>query len=143
MSTDGDIAHARQFKRHAARFEARIEPHPDHAEQFRLSFPGAAAGLAVVDVSRGGLGLRAGVFLARNLRVVLHVSGVGAERGAQTLVIRAVVRRCAMVDHKPTYQIGLQFLDPTGRDEMALVEAVTGTIRAEPVLAGAGGARVA
>jgi len=133
---DAESAHARQFKRHETRFEATIEPHSDHADQLRLSYSGAGSGLAVIDVSKGGLGLRSGVYLPRNLRVTLHIAGVGDKEGehatsakaaARKLTVRAVVRRCSMLDHKPTYQVGLQFLDPVGRDEQALNAAVTAT----------------
>lgn len=139
MSADGSIAHARQFKRHETRFEARIDPHADHADQFRLGFAGSASGLAVVDVSKGGLGLRSGVYLARNLRVTLHVSSADSPSPAnRVLVIRAIVRRCAMIDHKPTYQVGLQFVDPAGRDEQTLMGLVTARPTDEPVLCGGG-----
>ncbi len=116
---------ARQHKRHATAFQARVEPHTDHAAQFRLTFPDALAGLELIDVSAGGVGLRCGLFVPKNLRLTLHVSDVTAVEGVaqQHLTVRAIVRRCVMVDHKPTYQVGLQFLDPTGPDEQALIHA--------------------
>jgi hypothetical protein len=53
--------------------------------------------------------------------------------------VRAVVRRCGLVDHKPTYQVGLQFLDPAGKDEQALIQAVAGEREASrPAVARAG-----
>lgn len=118
---------ARQFKRHQTDFEARVEPHPDHAPQFRLSFPDAATGLGIIDVSAGGVGIRCGVFIPKNLRVTLHLSDVAPENGVpgQLLAIKAIVRRPVLVDHKPTYHIGMQFLDPTGQDEQTLVRAAT------------------
>lgn len=117
---------ARQFKRHETSFQARVEAHPDHAPQFRLTFPDALSGLDVIDVSAGGLGLRCGVYIPRNLRVILHVANVKMSDGiAERMVaVRAVVRRCILVDHKPTYQIGLQFIDANGADEKALIQAV-------------------
>jgi c-di-GMP-binding flagellar brake protein YcgR len=123
MNTDATGAHARQFKRHATEFEASLEPHSDHVEQFRLTYPNAKCGLAVTDVSRGGMGLLAGIFLPRNLRLTVHVKTTRAD-DRPPLVVRTIVRRCALTDPKPTYQVGLQFLDPEGVDEKALVRAV-------------------
>jgi hypothetical protein len=124
---------ARQYKRHETNFQARVEPHPDHAPQFRLSFPDALSGLDVIDVSAGGLGIRCGVFIPRNLRIILHISDVntGDSVASRILAVRAVARRCTLIDHKPTYQIGLQFLDPTGPDEVVLIQAVEQQKRAK------------
>ncbi|MBX3395245.1 MAG: PilZ domain-containing protein [Phycisphaerae bacterium] len=142
---------ARQHERHHTSFRARVEPHGDHAAQIRLSFPDAFCGLEVIDVSSGGLGLKSSVFIPRNLRINLHISDVSAgdDVATQVLNIRAVVRRCLLVDHKPTYQVGLQFLNPKGNDEQALVKAASSNLSRvkstepeasrEPV--GAGGAR--
>jgi hypothetical protein len=123
MKNGGIPTHARQFERHEARYEARIEPHPDHADQFRLTLPDALLGLAVVDVSEGGLGLLSSTYLPRNMRLMLHISNVTAcgDAAPRDLTIRAVVRRCVMVDHKPTYRAGLQFVDQSGRDECLLI----------------------
>jgi hypothetical protein len=120
-------AHARQFRRHETQFEARFEVHPDHAGQFRLSLPDAASGLTVLDVSQGGLGVCTGFYIPKNLRLELRISGVGQEpeHGARDLFVRAVVRRCVMTDHKPTYQVGMQFVDSSGADERKLVAAVS------------------
>lgn len=123
MEIDRGSMQARQFVRREASYNARFEVHPDHADQFRLSFPDAQRGLTVVDVSEGGLGLNSSVFIPRNIRLLLHVSGMEDEQGRRRpdAVIPAVVRRCTMLDHKPTYGVGLQYLDPTGIDELALV----------------------
>jgi hypothetical protein len=123
MNAESFSARARLFVRHDARYEARLEPHPDHADQFRLSYPDAQNGLAVIDVSEGGLGLKSSVFLPKNLRLILHIYGTGAKHDSlgRELTIRAVVRRCSLIDHKPNYQVGLQFLDPMGVDEQHLI----------------------
>lgn len=136
-------AQSRLFQRHAVHLDARVEPHPDHAGQWRLAQSDSQTGLAVIDVSKGGLGLRSGVYVPRSLRVTLHISGAGSEEVAldRALRIRAVVRRCAQLDHKPTYQIGLQFLDPSGEDEQYLVKLLLGTGASTPEVVGAGGAR--
>ncbi len=144
MKLDDISAHARQYERHHTEYEARIEPHPDHAEQFRLSFPDTQMKLAVVDVSGGGLGLVSGFYIPKNLRVTLHVSGIPGEKGESNrdLTIRGIVRRCGMSDHKPTYQVGLQFADTHGHDERILIKYAT-VLReqnAEPVSIGGAGA---
>lgn len=139
MNYDATTAHSRQFERHAARYEVRLAPLLDHADQFRLAVPEAQAGLAVSDVSSGGLGLRSEFFLPKNLRVGLHVKGLdGNPIGARSeLSIRAIVRSCTMVDYRPTYQVGLQFIDPAGRDEQTLVkQAMQPVFSAQPAVGG-------
>ena len=125
MNSDAINAASRLFVRHETRYEAAVEVHSDHAEQFRLSFPDTQSNMAVIDVSKGGLGLCSPIFMPKNLRVTLTIADFGAAEGKHglTLKIRAIIRRCVMLDHKPTYQLGLQFVDPAGRDEQLLVGA--------------------
>lgn len=127
MSHDPINAAARQFQRHATQYRARIEPHPDQAEQFRLSYSGFSDDLAVVDVSAGGLALHACFFVPRNLRLAVTILELKTADGRQLgdITVRAVVRRCVLVDYKPTYQVGLQFIDPTGTDEKMFVQVAT------------------
>ena len=140
MKLDTISAQARQFRRHATEYKARIETHPDHASQFRLSLPEVQNDLAVIDVSRGGLGLSTGFFVPKNLRLTLRVWGVSGEGEYKTeeLTVAGVVRRCAMADHKPTYHVGVQFLNPSGADEVKLVELAASKQQgdAQPVIAG-------
>ncbi len=126
MKGKPDNERARQYKRHQTAYEARLEPHGKHAEQFRLTIPDAQTGLAVIDVSKGGVGLRSGILLPRNLRVTVHISDLKDARGEplDILKVGGVVRRCWLVDHKPTYEAGLQFLDPEGEEEAKLIGAV-------------------
>jgi hypothetical protein len=125
MNSDAVNAPARLFVRHQTRYEAAVEVHPDHAEQFRLSFTGTQSNLAVTDVSKGGLGLWSPIFMPKNLRVTLTIANFGGGGGKHgiALKIRGIVRRTSMIDHKPSYQLGLQFVDPAGRDEQLLVTA--------------------
>lgn len=143
MKTGPISAHARQFERHETAYEASIEPHADHMSQFRLSLPDAQAGIAVIDVSAGGVGLRSGVYVPKNMRLILHVMGVGADEGStgETVKIRTIARRCVMVDYKPTYEVGLQFVDPSGQDETRLVKAVQSHFEAQDRVVVAGGGR--
>ena len=70
--------------------------------------------------------MQGGIYMPKNLKVILHISGTGAKPGAvdADLTIRAIVRRCIMVDHKPSYQIGVQFVDSAGHDEQVLIKSV-------------------
>jgi c-di-GMP-binding flagellar brake protein YcgR len=136
MNADSYEAQARQFARHEVAYDAVIEPHADHADQFCLSLPDAQSGLAVVDVSAGGVGLRSGIYVPRNMRMTLHVSGVG--RSGEVLRIKAIARRCRMVDHKPTYLVGLQFADADGPDEQTLIRVTNTVMRRETESATAG-----
>jgi hypothetical protein len=123
---------ARQFKRRATVRAARLEPHEEHASQYRLSFPDVQSDLAVVDVSEGGLGLSSGFYVPKNMRVIIHLPGTVADDATpaqRDLTIRAVVRRCSMVDHRPTYLIGLQYAEPNGADELELVKSTAATAR--------------
>jgi len=111
-------ATARQFERKATRRVARIEVHSDHADQFRLSFPDAQSEVFITDISKGGIGIASSVFIPRNLRLNVHVPQTEA---GQDLTIRVVARRCGLADHKPTYDVGLQFIDASGSNEQALI----------------------
>ena len=144
MTSDGISAHARQFQRHSIRYEVRIEPDPDHADQFRLSFPDAQMDMAVIDVSKGGVGLQSGVFLPKSMRLTLHISSTATDGDvhAQDMTIRGIVRRCAMTDHKPTYQIGIQFVDAQGHDEQVLIGSATEAASEVVQTASIGGAGV-
>jgi len=136
MNADGYEAQARQFARHEVAYDAVIEPHADHADQFRLSFPDAQSGLAVVDVSAGGVGLRSGIYVPKNMRMTLHVSGV--DDSGQVLRIKAIARRCRMIDHKPTYMVGLQFADADGPDEQKLIRVTNAAKRQQTESAAVG-----
>jgi c-di-GMP-binding flagellar brake protein YcgR len=124
MHTHDDAIHARQHERHEISLEARIEPHDTHAEQYRLAVPDAQSGLSVTDVSAGGLGLSSGIFVPKRMKVIIHVAAGKDGVANEVIRVRAIVRRCDMVDHKPTYLIGLQFIDASGKDEQHLVETV-------------------
>lgn len=114
MIWDSGALQTRQFARRQLALPARVEVHPDQADQLRLSFDDEHGRPTVVDVSEGGLGLQSAVFLPRNARLLVHVQPPEAAGAGipDTLAVRLVVRRCLMVDVKPTYHIGLQYLEP-------------------------------
>lgn len=125
MKSDAVVLQARQFQRHTTRYKARLQVHPDHAAQFRLSLPDVQNDLSVVDVSSGGLGLASGFYLPKNLRLTLRVSSADDEDASRghAATVAVIVKHCALVDHQPSYRVGTQFLNPSGRDEQTLVEA--------------------
>lgn len=129
MPTDAGAAIARQFKRRTTLRAARLAPHEEDAAQFRLAFPDVQSDLAVVDVSEGGLGLSSGFYVPKHMRVSVHLPARPAEAGQaalRALTVSAIVRRCTMVDHRPTYLVGLQFAEPGGADELELVKTGAG-----------------
>ena len=129
MHSNSGAQQARQFVRKLTRRPARIEVHPDHADQFRLAFPDAQSDIYVVDVSRGGLGLHSSVYVPRNLRMTLHIAGMDEAASIRTrdLAIQVVSRRCNLADHRPTYLVGLQYLDVGMPDAQELIESVSRT----------------
>lgn len=127
MGINDISAHARLFRRHSTHVEASVEPHEDHAAQVRFSSADARMQTAVVDVSKGGVGLESGSYLPKNLRVTLRISCATPSDDDQVrdLTIRGIVRRSVMVDHKPTYHIGVEFADARGHDEQTLIKSAT------------------
>lgn len=119
MVWDSKNLQTRQFERHATRLWARIEIASEHVEQLRFSFADVQDGITVIDISDGGIGLQTGVYLPKNARVVVRIRESEADAGTDVSVL-GIVRRCLMVDVKPTYQVGLQFLDAAGVDRSQL-----------------------
>ncbi len=142
LKHDSITAASRLFVRHETHFEASVEVHPDQADQIRMSFPDALSDFKVVDVSKGGLGLRSSVYLPKNLRLNLSVRGTNKKGEAlpRALAIRVIVRRCSLLDHKPSYLVGLQFVDAAGRDEQQLVKTAAFIQESEKSPVAAGGA---
>ena len=75
------------------------------------------------------------------MRITLHVSGLMADGDTQPrdLNIRGVVRRCTMIDHQPTYLVGIQFVDQAGHDERALIADAAQEDAGQPVSVGGAG----
>lgn len=117
-------ASSRLFGRHDTHFETTVGGHPDETDQFRMSFADALSDFRIVDVSKGGLGLRSGIYRPRNLRLIFVVRGSNEGRIelSRALIIRVIGRRCSLFDHRPSYLLGLQVWDVAGRDEWQLVK---------------------
>lgn len=114
MVWDAGSLQTRLHARRELALPARIEIHADHAEQLRFSFPEHQGRATVIDVSEGGLGLHSATYLPKQARLEIHIDlpNVGDGPAPAPKLLRGVVRRCVMRDVKPTYQIGLQYLDP-------------------------------
>lgn len=115
MVWDANTLQTRQFIRRALALPARIEVDADHADQLRLGFADQNSRATVTDVSEGGLGLECSIFLPRPARLLVHVE-LESPGGKFEVVVRAAVRRCILADIKPTYHIGLQYLDSDTRE---------------------------
>ncbi len=131
MVWDAGSLQTRLYARRQLALPARVEVHPDHAEQLRFSFPDHQSKVSVIDVSEGGLGLLMSTFLPRQARLEIHIHlpAHGDAPPPAPKVLRGIVRRCAMMDVKPTYKIGIQYLDPDLgeiRDLVKLAEAECG-----------------
>lgn len=124
MIWDSGSLQTRQFARREISLPARLTVHPDHAEQLRLAFADQHGRVRLVDVSEGGLGITSSLLLPRAARLLVHVEVGRAGAGAppQEIVLRGIVRRCVMTNVKPTYQIGMQYLDTEPAEIRALLE---------------------
>lgn len=102
-----------------------------HRASVRVESEGVALGEAfdraggwvpvtVTDVSEGGLGIRAGVYLPKRCRVSIRLEDAG-DGGVPA---RLVVRRAVMLDRGPTYYLGLAFGEDRGVAVQALVSAL-------------------
>lgn len=129
MVWDATHLQTRQYVRRAAEISARLEIHSDQANQIRFAFSDSQSRIVVTDVSEGGVGLRTEVFLPRNARLTVRVRN---EADRTELTFQAVVRRCQMIDLKPAYHIGLQFLETPAADRQALLKLVQECGGADP-----------
>ncbi|MFO0972973.1 MAG: PilZ domain-containing protein [Phycisphaerae bacterium] len=136
MVWDSPNLQTRQFERRSAELPARIEILAEHADQIRLAFADALARITVTDLSEGGIGLSSGLFLPKNARVLVRVR-MGETPTDKELTVQAIVRRCIMMDVRPTYHIGLQFLELTPEEKQSLLDVLAK--RAAPTATGTRG----
>lgn len=121
MVWDSSNLQTRQFVRRAATVSARVEVQNDQADQLRFSFADTQSRMTVIDISKGGLGLSASLMIPKNARLIVRLRCGDGDQG-RDLAIPVVVRRCIMSDLKPTYHIGLQYLDLDDSDREALLQ---------------------
>ena len=94
---------------------------PEHAGAIALSPLAAdASGTfhpTVVDISRGGIGLRTKTFFPKQARLTVTITDPALEAPISATV---KVQRVVMTDRTPTYELGTSFVDPSP----ALLQAV-------------------
>lgn len=114
----------REHERHHCRIGVDLWIVPEDEEAVTLARSvGSEARMVrgtMVDCSRGGFGLEVGVFLPRKCRVGMRIreegEGGAAPASRETLAYetRGRVQRVAMIDRKPTYYLGMAFIDDGG-----------------------------
>jgi len=125
----------RQHERLRCELRAQAGVAPEHAAAIALS-PLAADGAGcfeptVVDISRGGIGLRTKVFLPKQSRIAVTITdpAIGAPI---SMTVR--VQRVVMTDRTPTYELGTAFVDPS---PSLLASIAAATARIQPMATGA------
>jgi PilZ domain len=109
MPPSGDQLVVRQHERLLCRLGAQLRVDESHTSQIALSRnvgEGTGSfGCAIVDCSRGGLGLETTFFLPRSCRIMVIVTDAQGTK----MEFAARVQRVAMTDRKPTYYLGVAF----------------------------------
>jgi hypothetical protein len=110
--TDNLVVRQHERLRCALTAEATIAP--EHIGPITLSPLAADASgnfnPVVVDVSRGGIGLRTKVFLPKQARICVTITDPAIGTPISTTVR---VQRVIMTDRAPTYELGTAFVDPS------------------------------
>jgi len=116
MPASNDPLNTRQHKRSEAQLQAQLII--DDAIREQLAFSPSSGALdshcirgTVADISQGGLGLASSQFLPKQCRARIRVErefGTTSE-AATVLEENVLVRRIEMLDHGPTYLIGMSF----------------------------------
>lgn len=132
--TDNLVVRQHQRLQCALASEAVIAP--EHVGPIALS-PLAAdsAGTfhpTVVDISRGGIGLRTKTFFPKQARITVTITDTALEAPITATV---KVQRVVMTDRTPTYELGTAFVDPNPALLQA-VAAATSRLNASKTTAG-------
>lgn len=135
----------RQHERVECDLLARVSLAAVHVPVVRLSRLAPSLGGAIpahlVDVSRGGIGLKTLVYLPARCQIQVEFEApvLGSATGVRMQVL-ATVRRVIMADRTPTYYLGVSFQQMTPELEQR-VNSMMIAIRSgmAPVTAGGGG----
>jgi len=115
----------RQHQRVRCSIACPLRVAPEHAKMVQLSSIAADASGGfegtLVDLSRGGAGVRTSVFVPKQTRLIVRLPDAG---GTLSLTLR--VMRVQMIDRTPRYELGLALVDATPE----LVSAVGAMIEA-------------
>lgn len=127
----------RQHERVECNLPARISIAAAHAPLVRVSrlAPSISGAIPahIVDISRGGMGLRTPVYLPIRSQLVLSVDA--PQMGSATSVrleIPVTLRRVTMIDRQPTYYLGVAFQQLSVELEQKL-ESLVAAIRSGAV----------
>ncbi|MBI2870332.1 MAG: PilZ domain-containing protein [Candidatus Omnitrophica bacterium] len=108
MGEAGRLDHdTRKHQRVGCSFPALVEIDPAFEGQVKLHIPKADG--EVLDLSRGGAGLRLGVYLPRGVGVVLNIRAAQEEKGlGRAIAAKGRVVLSRMVA-KRNYRVGVEF----------------------------------
>lgn len=148
MSTRLDDGTVRQFARQSCAVAAEVRSESDAVVlSHSIASPEGWVDAVIEDVSLGGVGLRCDVYFPRRAKLYVRlkapttnttsatpamsaatsaVSSAGEDTARAAILQRGVVlgvRRCAMVDRRPTYVLGTAFVDADAEHARAFVEA--------------------
>jgi hypothetical protein len=148
MSTRLDDGTVRQFARQSCAVAAEVRSESDAVIlSHSVASPDGWVDAVIEDVSLGGVGLRCDVYFPRRAKLYVRLkapttnaksvmsatgastsaaSSAGKDAAQAAILQRGVVlgvRRCAMVDRRPTYVLGTAFVDADPEHARAFVEA--------------------
>jgi hypothetical protein len=113
--TPADSLIVRQFERVRCALPAESSITTEHSKTVVLSAMAADGNgtfpVTVVDISKGGLGLKSTVFIPKLARLSVIIADPQGREAATLVNIR--IQRVVMIDRTPTYELGGPFLDPT------------------------------
>jgi c-di-GMP-binding flagellar brake protein YcgR len=119
----------RQYERVECTLPARISIAAAHAPLVRVSRLAPSIGGAIpahiVDISRGGMGLRTPVYIPTRSQLMLSVDApqMGSAESVR-LEIPVTLRRVTMVDRQPNYYFGVAFQPLSAEVEQKLESLV-------------------
>ncbi len=113
----------RQHERLACDLGARVTISPGHGVRLSRLAPGGGGefDVRVVDVSRGGLGLRSAVYLPPACVLTVRLLGEG---GAPAFECLGTVRRASMIDRSPAYYVGVSTEARSPEQERAIAQTM-------------------
>jgi hypothetical protein len=119
----------RGHDRYQCELSALISISPEHSKLIKVdkSAPGGGgpASAVIVDLSMGGVGLRAALFVPLTCRLVINLAAPGKPEAP----MHVRVQRVSMLDRTPMYYLGTSFENPTP-EQIAAVSALLNHLKA-------------
>lgn len=121
-NTQNDNLVVRQYERVKCSLAAELTVATEH--QGIITFAAAVTNgqstlpVTLVDISRGGIGLRSKVFLPKQSRLTVRISDPASPAGGKSISLscQCKVMRVIMIDRTPMYELGTSFVDPSPAD---------------------------